>query len=181
MAKEKTDRGEMRRRFKALIASGTLGRLRSEGRLMACYILYYADFTTCRVRVSGRGAAKTLGVSPNTVRRGLKQLVDATVLVEVVDEKVSRPTYEVLVAPTAGGNGSCPERTRVVTGVGTARVRSVHERCARRARVVPTVGTSGDPIHVFPIGSNLTNWGNTDSPTPRRSGLSSGGAEEAGT
>lgn len=170
MSDEKTSRGEMRRRFKALIASGTLGRLRSEGRLMACYILYYADFTTCRVRVSGRGAAKTMGVGPNTVRRGVKQLVDASVIVPVADETTSRPTYEVLLPTTNGDNGSCPARARVVTGVGTSRVRSVHERCARRARAVPTVGTSGDPIQVFPIGSNLTNWGNTDSPEPDRGG-----------
>lgn len=181
MGKEKTDRGEMRRRFKALIASGTLGRLRSEGRLMACYILYYADFTTCRVRVSGRGAATTMGVSPTTVRRGVSQLMEASVLSLVAGETGSRPTYEVLLPPGNGGHEPCAERTRAVSGVVTSRVRSVHERCARRTRAVSTVDTSGDPIQVFPIGSNLTNWGNTDSPTPRRSGLSSGGAEEAGT
>lgn len=171
MAEKKTaDRGEMRRRVKSLLTGGTVGRLRSEGRLMACYVFFFADFTTCHVRVSVRGAAKTMGVSPNTVRRGLQQLVEAAVVALVEDAGRSRATYEVLLPLPSEGNEPCTERTPLVTGGVTSRVQSVHERCARRSRAVCAPVTARDPIQVFPIGSNLTNWGNTDSPEPDRGG-----------
>lgn len=181
MADKKADRGEMRRRVKALLACGAVGRLRSEGRLMACYVFYFADFTTCHVRVSVRGAAKTMGVSPNTVRRGLRQLLEADMVTAVDDATGSRTTYEVAAPPPSQGNEPCTERTPLVTGGVTSRVRSVHERCARRSRAVCAPVTARDPIQVFPIGSNLTNWGNTDSPGLDRGGASPPGqAEGAG-
>jgi hypothetical protein len=156
----------MRRRYKALLTSGAIGSLRSEGRLLACYVFLYADFTTCRLRVSVRGAARTMAVRPTTVRRGLQQLVEASIL--AVAERgttLSRTIYEVLPPPRQDGHEPCPARTRVVTTMNTSRVRSVHERCASRTRAVSKVDTSGDPLQVITIGiPSNTNGGITDSP-----------------
>ena len=127
MAEKKTaDRGEMRRRVKSLLTGGTVGRLRSEGRLMACYVFFFADFTTCHVRVSVRGAAKTMGVSPNTVRRGLQQLLEAAVVSLVEDAGRSRATYEVLLPLPSEGNEPCTKCTRAVCAPVTSRVRAGH-------------------------------------------------------
>lgn len=178
-----TESGEMRRRVKAQMLAGIPGRLRSEGRLMAFYVFYFADFRTCRLKIGVRGAARVLGVRPTSVRRGIDQLVEAGFLsVAERGSSLSRTLYEVHQPPQAGGHEPCTDCTPAVSTPYTSRVRSVHERCAPRTRAVSSAHTSGDPLQVIPIGSsNITNGGITNSPSPVRAGASPADrAKEAG-
>lgn len=181
--RQETESGEMRRRVRGHMQAGIPGQLRSEGRLMAFYVFYFADFRTCRLKIGVRGAARTLGVRPTTVRRGIDQLVEAGFLaVAEVGSSLSRTLYEVHSPPRAGGHEPCTDCTPAVSPPNTSRVRSVHERCAPRTRAVSSAHTSGDPLQVIPIGkSNITNGGITHSPSPVRAGASPADrAKEAG-
>lgn len=139
MAEKKRDpsaKGELRRRHRALIETGVVARLRSEGRLMLCYALYWASFEKCTVSFSFRGAAKMLGVQPTAAMRGVRQLVEAGAIAELPpDGQSSRRQYEILLpagAHTSGVRGAhepCTERTHGVDRAHTSGVRSAHPRC----------------------------------------------------
>ena len=132
--KKPSPKGELRRRWRAWMEDGSMGRLRSEGRLMALYVLLRADFEKCTVRFSTRGAARFMSVGVTTARRGVSQLVAAGIL-EVLEkgDGTTQSTYGFADPDTSGarpGHGSCPERARLVSGARTSGVRSAHERCA---------------------------------------------------
>lgn len=158
MTEKKTSRkGELRRRWRALLEDGSMAALRSEGRLMALYVLQVADWTTCEARFSIRRAAGVLQTHRNTVCRGLDQLVKAGVL-EVVSKgsagcraryRVAERPRVVGAAPTSGGR----ERPRVVDTAPTSGGRKGHERWARRLRAVGAAPTGGGRDSVLFSGS----------------------------
>lgn len=126
-----------------------MARLGSEGRLMACYALYWADFEKCTLKLSVRGAAKVLGVCPNGVRRGIQQLLEAGVLTLVSKGTGSqRSQYEV----GAPGHEACALRTRSVTTPVTTGDRSAHVACTERTRSVYRAHTLRDPYSNISIG-----------------------------
>ena len=137
---------EMRRRWRAVLEGGHLAALGSEGRLMASYVQYWADFSSCEVRFSMRYAARYLGVQVTTVRRGVSQLIAAGILgVVEASEGSGRTRYVVL--ERAQGVCAPPdtlrarERTQGVRAPDTLRARSEHEACAQRTQPVRAVGT----------------------------------------
>ena len=165
--KKQSPKGELRRRHRALIDAGLLGRLGSEGRLMACYVLYWADFEKCTLRMSCRGAARGLGVSPTTASRGINQLLEAGVLkLTEKGSNGSRNVYEIALAEQPCAHDPCTERTQGVYGAHTRHVRSAHEVCAPRTPVVYSAHTTGVRITSIPIGFSInTNGGiNRDKP-----------------
>jgi hypothetical protein len=147
-------KGELRRRHRALLLGGTLARLGSEGRLMACYALYWADFEKCTLRISIRGAAKVLGVSPNGVRRGMQQLLDEGVLILLARGAGSQRSHYELASPP--GHEACALRTRSVTPPVTPCDRSAHVACTERTRSVYGAHTLRDPYLNISIGSQGT-------------------------
>lgn len=152
-------KGELRRRWRALMQAGSFAGLRSEGRLVAIYVLCVADWVTCEVSFSMRRAAKAVCVQPTTIRRGMIQLVEAGVLgvlekgdrqtraryvvsgcahpVSRVDTSGAHPCAQgVRTLDTSGAQGAhtlCPPRTRAV--------RSLRTRCAHSS-----VLSSGSPV-----------------------------------
>ena len=147
--KEPRDRGVMRRRWRALMEDGSLGRLRSEGRLMALYAFYWADFTSCTLRFSIRGAARHMGVGFTTARRGVNQLVELGIL-EVIGEPdtYGRVTYRFAEAHTSGVR---PDHEPCAPPI-TSGDQPDHEPCAPRSRAVINPITSGVRITRFPPG-----------------------------
>lgn len=145
-----TARGELRRRHRAWLTSGAMAALGSEGRLIACYVIYWADFEKCTLKLSIRGASKVLGVRPNSVRRGVEQMIEAGVLAVVSKGAGSqRSQYEITYPP---GHATCALRSRVVTGGGTLRDRSAHATCPERTRSVYGAHTLRDPYSNISIG-----------------------------
>ena len=71
---QKSARGELRRRIQAIIKSGITSVLGSQGLRMLNYLQSFANYETCRVRVSARGAAKLLQIAVTSARRGLREL-----------------------------------------------------------------------------------------------------------
>lgn len=166
---KKPDRGQMRRRWRSFLEDGSLGRLRSEGRLMALYALYWADFSDCTLRFSIRGAAKSLGVGFTTARRGLTQLVDMGIL-EVVGEPdtYGRVTYRFAEAHTSGVR---PDHEPCAPPI-TSGDQGAHEPCAPRTRAVIKAHTSGVRITRFPSGiSKNTRMEINQSTTPGSGGF----------
>ena len=176
-ARPKDPRGELRRRHRAFVESGTLARLRSEGRLMAFYVFCWADFRTCLLKVSVRGAARMIGVSHTAVRRGVQQLIDANALQLVRRTAGKRCEYEILMTqkPGEAGHEPCPARTHSVSRVDTARVRCGHTVWSARTQGVPKVDTQCAPLQVIPLGiPSNTKGGITNSPTPGMAVLENG-------
>lgn len=158
--KKPSPRGELRRRWRAWMEDGSMGRLRSEGRLMALYVLLRADFEKCTVRFSARGAARLMDVAVNTARRGISQLVEAGIL-EVLErgDGTTQSTYGFLDPDTSRvrpGHGSCAQRTRLVCAPDTGGVRSAHGSCSERTPPVCAAHTRGVRITRFPVGSSIT-------------------------
>jgi hypothetical protein len=148
-------KGELRRRHRALIETGVLARLRSEGRLMLCYALYWANFEQCTVSFSFRGAAKMLGVQPNAAMRGVRQLLEAGALAQLpADGQSSRRQYEIL--PSNGAHTSGVRRAHEpCTGAHTSGVQSAHERCAQRTRAVYGAHTSRVRLSSISLGNSI--------------------------
>ena len=118
--KKQSPKGELRRRHREWLQFGRLAALGSEGRLVACYALYWADFETCTVKMSARGAAKMLGVGPTSVTRGLRQLVEAGMFQLVKPcSTTSRAVYEIKIPPEEGAHTVCTGRTRSVCAAHT--------------------------------------------------------------
>jgi hypothetical protein len=153
--KQKSDKGEMRRRWRAMLDDGSLAALRSEGRLAALYVLYAANWSSCQVRLSMRRAAKAIGVHPTTVRRGISQMIDGGLLevlepgdgtgttlymvperarlVRTPDTSGAQGRARLVRTPDTSGAQGC---ARLVRTPDTSGARSGHEPCAERARVV---------------------------------------------
>ena len=132
MATEKPNpRGELRRRWRAFMQDGSIGRLRSEGRLMALYFFCWADFEKCTAKFAIRGAARTLGVRPMTAQRGVQQLLEAGILTMVLRGEGSADSIFGLGDPTTGGgrpdHGWLAQRLRAVCAPTTSGGRSAYE------------------------------------------------------
>jgi hypothetical protein len=145
-------RGEMRRRHEAIIRSGVLRELRSEGRLVFALALCWADYRTCQFRMSVRGAATTAGVQPTTVRRGLAQLVDLGVIEAGPTEEGKRQRYRFR-PPQKGAHEPCPggahsvspPRAHTVSTPDTPCVQSAHALCPDRTHTVSGARTGCAP------------------------------------
>lgn len=160
---KKSSTGEMRRRHEAIIRSGALARLGSEGRLVFGVALCWASYRTCEFRMSVRGAATVCGVHPTTIRRGLSQLVAEGVVQTGPTEAGKRQIYRF--NPAFGGDATCPPGARVVTApraqvvraTATPRARSGDEACAHGAQGVSGARTSRAPYSSIALnGSSRT-------------------------
>lgn len=144
--KEPSKKGEMRRRWQAILEDGSLAALGSEGRLVASYVQHWAKFETGEIRFSMRYVAKYLGVQVTTVRRGVSQMVNGGIL-EVVKAAsgAGRTTYVVTERTPVSEPGPdtlrARERTQGVRAPDTLRARSEHATCAPRAQPVRAART----------------------------------------
>jgi hypothetical protein len=176
--REKSSRGELRRRWREMLKDGSLAALRSEGRLVALYVFHAADWTSCEVRFSMRRVAGILGVHPTTVRRGISQLLDGGIL-EILGKPVG-PGSTLYVVPEraravrAPDTSGAQERARVVRSPDTSGAQSAHEPCAVRTRPVRGLRTLCARNSVLFSGSSVTT---TESST---AALPAGGEEPAG-
>jgi hypothetical protein len=172
-------KAELRVRMRAMLEDGSLASLGSEGRLVALYVLQVADWTSCQARFSIRRAADAMRVRPNTVHRGIKQMIEAGILEDL--GKAGRGFYLVKKRPplvdsahTARGR----ERPPLVDSAHTARGRAVHDSCARRTPLVGALSTgcgqdsvlsSGSPVRTSEISSEATGMAGTE-PASQRPG-----------
>lgn len=131
--KEKGSSGEMRRRHEAIVRSGALARLGSEGRATLVVALLWANYRTGEFRMSARGAATTSGLRPTTLRRGIAQLIAAGVIQPGQPHPTKRQLYRFV--PDMGAHVACPPRTQVVRAPLTRVVRAPDTPCARGAHV----------------------------------------------
>lgn len=177
MADQKPAMGESRRRWQAVFQDGSLAGLRSEGRLVACYVFLKVDWSSCEVRFSMRHAAKFMQVQPTTVRRGVSQMLEAGIL-EILEKPDGRGWTRYVVperaqavsTPDTSGAQGCAQ---AVSTPDTTRAQSAHEPCAVRARVVRRPRTLCARNTVLPTGSPVTTSG-VSSPSQ-----ADGGAEPA--
>jgi hypothetical protein len=149
----------LRTRWRDLFAAGCMSRLRSEGRLVALYVFYVADWTTCEARFSIRRASQCLGVHRNSVCRGVSQLIEVGIL-EIVTKgspgkstryRIAERPQCVYQAPTSG----VPERPQCVYQAPTSGGRLVHEACAPGTRAVGAAPTDGGRNSVSFSGSSF--------------------------
>jgi hypothetical protein len=142
----------MRRRHEAIIRSGALAKLRSEGRLVFALALCWADYKTCQFRFSARGAAKMACVQPTAIRRGIAQLLEIGVLEAAPAEAGKRQRYRFRT-PQKSAHGSCPGWTQGVRAPLTQGVRTpdtpgaqrAHTPCPERAPPVSSARTGCAP------------------------------------
>jgi hypothetical protein len=175
---DKPDRGRLRRRWRAMLKDGSLASLRSEGRLVALYVFYAADWTTCEVRFSMRRVAVLLGVHPTSVRRGIAQLLKSGIL-EILGKPAGPGSTlygicdraRAVRAPDTSGAQDC---ARVVRSPDTSGAQTAHEPCAVRTRPVRGLRTLCARNSVLFSGSPVTT---TESST---AALPAGGEEPAG-
>lgn len=153
-------KAELRGRWRALFEDGSIARLRSEGRLVAMYVFLVANWETCQLRIPLRRAARFMRVYPNTVRRGIQQLVEANVIECLGKQGESgRLAYRVLGGSplvTTPVTTRDPQRTPLVTTPVTARVQSAHHSCAQGSPLVTGAHTDGDHISVSFSGSSVS-------------------------
>ena len=163
-------KGELRRRWRELLADGSIASLRSEGRLVALYVLQVADWTSCEAVFSIRRAAEAASVRKNTICRGIAQLVDADVVELVSKGRPSRPSkYRVCERPRAvdhAPTSGVPDGTRAVDQAPTIGVPSAHDAWARRLRAVGASTTSGGRQSVLSSGSPVRTSGDPSEATP---------------
>lgn len=168
--REPSKQGEMRRRWRAILEDGSLAALGSEGRLVASYVQFWADFQTCEVRFSMRYVAKYLRVQATTVRRGISQMVECGILSVVAGSGQSgRTRYVVLERPqdeqgvrTLRAQG-CAQGVRTPD---TLRAQGAHATCAERAQGVRRVRTLGAHNSFLSIGSPKRTNGESSEATP---------------
>lgn len=130
--------GEMRRRHEAIMRSGVMAKVRSEGRLVFAFGLMYADYASCEFKMSARGGAKVCVCQPTTFRRGIAQLRAAGVLQKGRLTKNGRHWYRFVVPTFGGAHEPCAEaRTTGDRGAHqpcaearTTGARGAHEPCA---------------------------------------------------
>jgi hypothetical protein len=157
--KKPSHKGELRRRWREFLEDGSMARLRSEGRLVALYVLQVADWSTCEARFSMRRASSCLHVHRNTVCRGISQLLECGIL-EILHKgsagkstkyRIAKRPQVVDQAPTVRGR----ERPQVVDQAPTVRGRVDHEAWAQRLHKVGAAPTSGGRNSVLFSGSSV--------------------------
>lgn len=158
-----------------MLEDGSLAALRSEGRLMALYVLHMADWSSCELKFSMRRAARAMAVQPTTVRRGVSQLIDSGILEVLAKTSGPGPTRFVVSdraravrTPDTSGAQDCAQ---VVRSPDTSGAQSGHEPCADRARAVRGARTLCARNSFLFSGSSVTT---TELPTEATPG---GGAE----
>lgn len=164
---KEASRGEMRRRHEAIIRSGALRGLRSEGRMVFVLALCWADYKTCQFRMSARGAASVAGVQPTAVRRGLAQLVEHGIVEVGPKEEGRRQRYRFSTPPkeraqgVSGGDTLCARpRTHGVSPPDTQCARAGHTPCPARAHGVSGARTGCAPYSSIVLkGSSRTREG----------------------
>lgn len=154
MTKEdaKAGTGQMRRLHEAIIRSGALGKIKSEGRLVLAIALCWANYRSCQFKMSARGAAKVAGVMPTSIRRGIKQLADAGIIEAGPLTASNRRFYRFLAPPNGEGHEPCAPPD-------TSRVPSAHERCPGRTPVVSKARTNGAPYSSIVLKGSVRNPG----------------------
>ena len=155
--KPQAGKAELRNRWKSAIDNGLLAELRSEGRLVALFVFWAADWATCDVRFSMRKIAARLGVHQTTVRRGVSQMIAAGLLEKMANSDGGKVTAfrvldcaRVVRTPNTSGAHQC---ARVVRTPNTSGAQSEHEPCAVRARAVRSARTLCAHKSVLPSGS----------------------------
>lgn len=157
--KKPSRKGELRRRWRAFLEDGSIASLRSEGRLVALYVLHVADWSSCEVRFTYRRAAMCICVHVTSVRRGVSQLIQAGIL-EVLEKSrgTGKTKYRICeraqAVPTPDTSGA-RLRTRAVPTPDTSGARSVHEPCAHRTPLVRAARTGCAHDSVFLSGSSV--------------------------
>jgi hypothetical protein len=179
--KKPSRKGELRRRWRQMLEDGSIASLRSEGRLVALFVLYAADWSTCEVRCSMRHVARVIGVQATTVRRGMAQLIEAGVVEHAGSPgKTGKSRFVVcgraraVRAPDTSGAHHCAQGVRTP---GTSGAQGGHEPCAARAPLVRrartlcarnTVLSSGIPVNTSGNTSAATPDGGVEPPSARR-------------
>jgi hypothetical protein len=168
--KEPSKQGEMRRRWRVFLEDGSLAALGSEGRLVASYVQYWADFQTCEIRFSMRYVAKYLKVQATTVRRGVAQMVECGVLSVAEDSGRSGRTRYVVLERQKDEPGvrtlraqGCAQGVRTPD---TLRAQGAHATCAERAQGVRRVRTLGAHNSFLSIGFPQKTNGESREATP---------------
>lgn len=92
--RKKSSLGELRRRWKEILTAGGFSHVKSQGRLVALYVLLYADWGKCEITLTTQRVADRLMVRKSTAARGLRELVDAGILMPA-GEKNGRSVYIV--------------------------------------------------------------------------------------
>jgi len=143
-----------------MLKDGSLAGLRSEGRLVALYVFYAADWTTCEVRFSMRRLAGLLGVQPTSVRRGISQLLDCGIL-EILGKPAGPGSTLYGICDRARAvrtpdTSGAQDRARVVRSPDTSGAQTAHEPCADRTRPVRGLRTLCARNSVLSSGSPVT-------------------------
>ena len=127
-SEEKNPRGELRRRLMSSLKSGILSAVGSQGRIMFSYLQMFADYETCRVRVSARGAAKLLNIPATCARLGMLELERMRVI-ECTRRGVGgkRSEYEIRNLPLPG-SPTHPKLLEAVTSTKLKRMRNRLEK-----------------------------------------------------
>lgn len=172
MTSEKTPsrKGELRRRWRAMLENGSIASLRSEGRLVALYVLYAADWSTCEARFSMRHAARLIGVHPTAVRRGVGQLVSAGIIENLGASGragltrfvIGRRAQPVSTPDTSRAQG----RAQAVSTPDTSGAQGGHKPCPARAQPVSRVRTLCARNSVLSSGISVNTSGYTSTATP---------------
>jgi len=152
-------KGELRRRWRAFLEDGSIASLRSEGRLVALYVLQVADWSSCEARFTYRRAARCICVHVTSVRRGVLQLIEAGIL-EVLEKSAGpgktkyrvRDCTQPVSTPDTSGARLC---TRAVSTPDTSGVQTGHEPCALRTPLVRAARTGCVHGSVFLSGSSV--------------------------
>ena len=149
-SEEKSARGELRRRIKAIIKRNLTSVLGAQGLRMLNYLQSFANYETCRVRVSARGAAKLLKIEVTSARRGLLELERMRVI-ECIKRGVggSRSEYEIRDLPLPGS----PTHHKLQEAVSGTKFKRIQNRLEKakarttgviaRAPVSPVSDTTG--------------------------------------
>lgn len=134
---EKSARGELRRRIQAIIKSGITSSLGSPGLRMLNYLQAFANYETCRVRVSARGAAKLLMIPVTSARRGLLELERMRVI-ECTKPGVggSRSEYEIRNLPLP----ESPTHHKLQEAVDSTKLLRMQNRLLKRILKARTTG-----------------------------------------
>lgn len=168
--KKPSHRGVLRGRWRSMLEDGSLARLRSEGRLAALYVLYAADWTTCEVRLSFHSAAKRMGTQVTSMRRGVRQLVEAGLLSVVEKPGGAGKTRYVLPERAQGVSepvsAGARSRTRAVSKADTSGVQGAHAPCPTRAQPVSTARTLCARNSVFSSGRPVSTTGSSVEAAP---------------
>lgn len=173
--KKPSSRGVLRRRWRSMLEDGSLARLRSEGRLAALYVLYAADWTTCEVRLSFHSAAKRMGTQVTSIRRGVRQLVEAGLMSVVERPGGAGKTLYVLSERAQGVRAqgvsepvsACARSlTRAVSKADTSGVQGAHALCSTRAQPVSTARTLCARNTVLSSGRPVSTTGSSVEVTP---------------